>query len=48
LIPRRFIKVINPISPTPRRTREPTALSNAGIEMIAATPADTDTATVRT
>ena len=47
LIPRRFASVMNTMITRHTATRCFASPSNCGIEMIAATPADTDTATVR-
>ena len=45
--PRRFARVISRISAMPSSTRWFCRLRNAGIDTIAATPAEIDTATVR-
>ncbi len=47
LTPRRFMIVMNATTPRQIATRALWAPWNCGIEMIAATPADTETATVR-
>ena len=48
LIPRMFSSVMSTIRPMPSSTRCVARLLNSGIEMIAATPAEMDTATVST
>ena len=47
LIPRRFATLIRAMSPSPRITRWSTKSLNAGIDTMAATPAEIETATVR-
>jgi hypothetical protein len=46
--PRMFASVISTMSATPRGTRWSLRPENAGIDTIAATPAEIDTATVST